>query len=97
MGNVKCKLKNQNILKNNLYDLHKEDKIDIDEIELLLKKEYENIECDKKLSQSEIIKKQIIILKNIITLLELKQNKLNEKLKYLKNLNSILETKIENI
>jgi hypothetical protein len=96
MGNVKCKFKNQNILKNNLYDLHTEDKIDIDEIELLLKKEYENIECDKKLSQSEIIKKQIIILKNIITLLEIKQNQLNTKLKYLKNLNNILELKIDN-
>lgn len=94
MGNIKCKFINKTYNKN-LYDMEINDKIDIDEIELLLKKEYENIENNKNLSQGEIVKKQIIILKNIITLLELKQNKLNEKLKYLKNLNSILELKIE--
>ena len=96
MGNTKCKFL-YNTPKNNLYDMKINEKIDIEEVENILKKEYENIENNKNLSQSEIVKKQIIILKNIITLLELKQNKLNEKLKYLKNLNSILEIKIDSI
>jgi hypothetical protein len=97
MGNIKCKL-NRNVKnKKDLYDMNINEKIDIEEIENLLKKEYENIEYDKNLSQHEIIKKQIIILKNIITLLEIKQKNLNSKLKYLKNLNNILETKIDSI
>ena len=96
MGNIKCKFINKTYNKN-LYDMEINEKINIEDVENLLTKEYENIENNKNLSQGEIVKKQIIILKNIITLLELKQNKLNEKLKYLKNLNSILETKIENI
>lgn len=96
MGNIKCKFINKTYNKN-LYDMEINEKINIEDVENLLTKEYENIENNKNLSQGEIVKKQIIILKNIITLLEIKQNKLNEKLKYLKNLNSILETKIENI
>ena len=84
--NLKDILENlkKNLDKNN-YD------IEIAVYEEKLKLEFEKLEKDKTISRTDKLDKQVMLLKNINIILELRQNEINFEINKIKNMNNLFE------
>ena len=82
--NLKDILENlkKNLDKNN-YD------IEIAVYEEKLKLEFEKLEKDKTISRTDKLDKQVMLLKNINIILELRQNEINFEINKIKNMNNL--------
>jgi len=65
--------------------------IEIAVYEEKLKQEFEKLEKDKTISRTDKLDKQVLLLKNINIILELRQNEINFEINKIKNMNNLIK------